>query len=232
MRRRAASLVVLACLLGPANRAEARAPSPPTVKDTALDFGKALMHNDGRAALALLSPDFRRNTPATQLPRLLGVDRAPLGAHVVRWQYRGRLGDATLSLAYTGVPVAEHLYLRLYPQGWLITGILSESPAMLRRGAEAAVTAFFDAALHRDAMQLRAQLTSSLGRSLSAARVPALLGLAGPLTVYRLAGYDGTPAGADVYVLAACATGSIRVHLVVINERDGWRIAAIERAAA
>jgi hypothetical protein len=53
-----------------------------------------------------------------------------------------------------------------------------------------------------------------------------------PFTAYRIVGYGGMPAGADVYVLAEGATSAPRAHLVVINDRDGRRIAAIEWASA
>lgn len=216
-------LVVLRC-------SPAVAAPQPTVKDVALAFGLAIEHDDGAAALRLLAPDLRDRIKATQLPSMLNVRKPPLSVHVVRWAYENGRGDATLSLRYAGdTMVAEHLFLRLYGEGWRITAIVPEDPLTLQRSAETAVVAFCDAAVRGDWRTMRAQLTDKYAaKNRTSAQVVALLGIGGTLVSYNVQSYYGGPAGADVVVALRSDTEAVRDRFAVINDRDGWRITAIE----
>lgn len=213
--------------------AHAATPTPitthPSVKAVALTFGRAVQHNDGATAHALLAPGLRGRTPVNRIPSLLGVTAPPTGVRVVRWAYNGQLGDATLGLEYGGRTVAEHLYLRLFGEGWRITNIVPENHLTLQRGAETAVVAFCDAAVRRDVAGMRAELTPKLSEKSSDRQVLAVLLLSSPLLGYDVLGYAGGPAGASVYVRLRTAGTSRRVRFVVINDRDGWRIAGVDR---
>lgn len=223
-------LIIPSILPGSALAASAiPAPSHPSVKDVALSFGQAVQHNDGALAHALLAPELRSKTPVNRIPSLLGVAAPPLGVHVVRWAYDGPLGDATLGLEYPGRIVAEHLYLQLFGEGWRITNIVPEDHLTLQRGAETAVVAFCDATVRRDVAAMRAELTPKLSGKSSNRQVLTLLSLPGPLLGYDVLGYAGGPAGASVYVRLRTAGTRQRVRFVVINDRDGWRIAGVDR---
>ena len=201
----------------------------PSVKEVTLAFGQAVQHNDGATAHALLAPRLRTMTPVNRIPSLLGVSAPPTGVRVVRWAYNGPLGDATLGLEYAGRLVAEHLYLRLFAEGWRITNIVPEDHVTLLRGAETAVVALCDAAVRRDVAGMRAELTPKLSERSSNAQVLAVLPLPGPLLGYDVLGYVGGPVGASVYVRLRTAGTARRVRFVVINDRDGWRIARVDR---
>ena len=201
----------------------------PSVKDVALTFGQAVQHNDGATAHALLAPSLRDKTPVNRIPALLGVTAPPSSVRVVRWAYDGRLGDATLGLEYGGRLVAEHLYLQLFGEGWRITNIVPEDHLTLQRGAETAVVAFCDAAVRKDVAGMRAELTPKLSQKSSNTQVLAVLSLPGPLLGYDVLGYAGGPSGASVYVRLRIAGTARRVRFVVINDRDGWRIAGVDR---
>jgi hypothetical protein len=221
--------LVLVCILIMLRCSPAAVASQPSVKDVALAFGLAIERDDGAAALRLLAPELRSRIKAPQLPAMLKVRRPPLGVHVVRWAYANGRGDATLSLRYAGdVMVAEHLFLRLYAEGWRITAIVPEDPLTLQRGAETAVVAFCDAAVRGDPQAMRAQLTDKYAAKVRTnAQVLALLGINGPLVSYNVLSYYGGPAGADVVVALRSDTQAVRDRFAVINDRDGWRIAAI-----
>lgn len=230
MHRLVGVIVYLAALFWVPHVAMAAPHAQPSVKDVALAFGTAIQHNDGGAATALLAPELRRHTAANQLPTLLGVSSPPLGVRVIRWAYAGVLGDATLSMRYADHTVAEHLYLHLYQEGWRITNIVPEDPVTLQREAEAAVVAFCDAAIRKDVAAMRALLTKKLAAHRDDKQVMHLLGLAGPLVKYDVTAYAGGPAGADIFVLLHSDGSSVHDHFVVINDRDGWRIAGVAPA--
>jgi hypothetical protein len=202
-----------------------------TVKTVALIFGEALMRNDGTTAVAMLAPELRSHTAPTQLPALLGVNSPPKAVSVIRWAFDGLTGDATLGMKYANGIVAEHLYLHLYTVGWRITRIVPEDAQELQRAAEAAVTAFCSAAIRGDIAGMRAELTTKYAAKLrSAAAVRKVIALPGSIAGCQVVAFGGTPAGADVYVLVSTGTASLREHFVVINDRTGWRIAAIVAA--
>lgn len=229
MRRLIALMIlILTAMHGPIG-ARAAAPAQPTVKDVALAFGLAIQRDDGAAALRLLAPELRTRIKADQLPAMLNVQRPPIGVHVVRWAFANGRGDATLSMRYSGNVVAEHLFFKLYAEGWRITAIAPEDPLVLQRGAEATVVDFCDAAVRGDARAMRALLTGKLAAMLrTAAQVLALSHISGPLISYDVRGYYGGPAGADVLVKLRSDTLSVLDRFAVINDRDGWRIASIE----
>jgi hypothetical protein len=199
-----------------------------TVKDVALIFGQALVRNDGGTAVAMLSPALRSHTAPNQLPAMLGVYSPPLNAKVIRWTFSGDDGNATISMGYAKGPVAERLYMHLYAEGWRIIRIMPEDAVTLQRAAETTVTAFCDAALRRDLEGMRQQLTDKYGAKLrTSAALLQLIPLQGAIAGYSVASFGGTPAGADVYVQVHTDTASVRLHFVVINDRDGWRISSI-----
>jgi hypothetical protein len=207
----------------------AATPAKPTVKDVALAFGNALVHNDGGMALSLLSPELRSHTAATQLPAMLAVTAPPQSVHVVRWAYNGLTGDATLSLRYAaGKQVAERLYMHLYGEGWRITSIVPEDALTLQRAAETAVVAFCDAALHQNVTAMRQELTDKLAAHRSDKDIMKLLAVPGPLAGYSVESFGGTPAGAEVVVRLQSSSGTVRDQFEVINDRDGWRISAVQ----
>jgi len=219
---------VLLCLSSVLPSVHAASTPQQTVKDVALIFGQALVRNDGGTAVAMLSPELRGHTAPNQLPAMLGVFSPPLTAKVVRWAYSGYSGDATLSMGYAKGPVAERLYMHLYAEGWRITRIVPEDAVALQRAAETVVTAFCDAAVRRDPAAMRKQLTEKYVAKLRAgAAVLHLIPLTGAIAGYSVASFGGTPAGADVYVQVHTDAASVRLHFVVINDRDGWRIASI-----
>lgn len=203
-------------------------PKQPTVKDVALAFGLAIEHDDGATALRLLAPDLRSHITASQLPGMLNVRQPPLGVHVIRWAYDNGRGDATLSLRYADHLVAEHLFMKLYAEGWRITAIVPEDPLVLQRGAETAVVAFCDGAIRGDPRTMRAQLTDKYAaKNRTDAQVRGLLGIPGPLLSYNVLNYFGGAAGADVVVKVRSDTRSVTDRFSVINDRDGWRITSI-----
>lgn len=200
----------------------------PTVKDVALAFGNALVHNDGGTALAQLSPDLRGQIAADQLPAMLGISAPPVSIHVVRWAYNGLQGDATLSLFYPdNKQVAERLYMHLYDEGWRIISIVPEDALTLQRAAETTVVAFCDAAVHQNVTAMRQELTDKLAAHRSNKDIMKLLAVPGPLAGYSVESFGGTPAGANVVVQLQTSSGTVRDDFVVINDRDGWRIAAV-----
>lgn len=208
--------------------ARAAAPAKPSVKDVALAFGNALVRNDGGAALALLAPALRSHTAADHLPSLLDVSSPPRSVHVIRWSYAGLLGDATLSLRYPGgKQVAERLYMQLFSEGWRITSIVPEDALALQRAAETTVVAFCDAAVRRNVAAMRQELTGKLADHRSDAAIMKLLAVPGALAGYSVESYRGTPAGANVVVQLHTAETTVRDDFEVINDRDGWRIAAV-----
>jgi hypothetical protein len=215
-------------LLGVPATTRAAAPSKPTVKDVALAFGNALVHNDGGMAISLLAPDLRRHTAPNQLPTILNVSSPPRSVHVVRWEYSGRQGDATLSLIYPGnKQIAEQLLMQLYAEGWRITSIEPQDALSLQRAAETTVVAFCDAAARQDAATMRQQLTTKLADHRSDKDLMKLLKLPGPLDGYTVQSYMGTPAGATIAMNLQSGNATIRDEFAVINDRDGWRIASI-----
>lgn len=228
MHRFACSIVLLLLLSHSLQPRAQGAPVPQTLKAVALIFGQSLVRNDGTTAVAMLAPALRLHTAPTQLPALLGVYSSPLTVTVVRWAFSGLTGDATLGMQYATGMVAEHLYLQLYTEGWRITRIVPEDAVELQRAAEAAVTTFCRAAIRHDAAGMRAALTEKYAATVRApGAILHLIALPGPIAGYRLVAFGGTPAGADVYVVVRTGAASIREHFVVINDRDGWRIAAI-----
>jgi hypothetical protein len=232
MRRFCSLLIIWLIVIWLPLSARAATPAKPTVKAVALAFGMALVHNDGGTAVSLLSPDLRGHTAANQLPALLNVTAPPRRVHVVRWSYAGLEGDATLSLRYAGgQQIAERLYMHLYAEGWRITRIMPEDALALQRAAETAVVAFCDAAVHQDVPVMRQQLTNKLAAHRSDKAIMQLLAAPGPLAGYSVESYSGTPAGADVVVQLETSSGAVRDDFVVINDRDGWRIAAVSSLA-
>jgi len=231
MGRLVGVFVLLLLVCAPRVAVAAPAGAMPTVKEVALAFGQAIEQNNGAAALKLLAPDLRARLKPDQLPGLLNVQSPPLGARVVRWAYDNGRGDVTLVLRYADHVVAEHLFFRLFGEGWRITAIVPQDPLALRRGAEEAVTAFCDAAIRGDPATMRAQLTAAFAaRAHTASAAFGLLGIHSSLLSYQITSFFGTPAGADIMVRLTTEAGATRDRFAVINDRDGWRIAAIEPA--
>jgi hypothetical protein len=221
-------VIIPLCRVGAAYAAPAAAP---TVKTIALAFGQAIQHDDGGAAVHLLAPNLRARLSLSQLPAMLGVTRPPVGTQVVRWAFVREQGNATLVLRYPDGPVTEQLSLRLYREGWRITAILHEDAASLERGAEAAVVAFCDAALHNQPALMRAQLAGPLPGRHDLSAPARLLGLRGPIQSYLVRGYWGGAAGADVWVTVRSGNQAARDLFEVINDRDGWRVSGISTVA-
>lgn len=99
----------------------------------------------------------------------------------------------------------------------------------MQRGAETAVVAFCDAAVRMDLTGMRTQLTARFAAKVAGARVLKLLGLTGPLVSYSVLTYAGGPAGATMSIRLLSDSEVVRDRFSVINDRDGWRIAAIAR---
>jgi hypothetical protein len=228
MRRLIFALSIVLIVRGmPHGALAARHSQLPTVKDVALAFGKALQYNDGAAAVSLLAPGIRSHTTVNQLPAMLGVQQAPLGVQVIRWAFAMGTGDATLGLRYRDRMVAEHLVFQLCAEGWRITAIQPEDQTSLQRGAELAVVVFCDAIVKGDPRAMRKQLTLKLLAHRSYMQIMALLGLSVPIRSYLVESYQGTATGAEVVVALRSDTTTVRDLFVVINDRDGWRIASI-----
>jgi hypothetical protein len=222
-------LIVPLCQVGGASAA---AKSTPTVKSVALAFGRAIQNDDGGAAVNLLAPDLRAHLHPDQLPAVLGVRQAPLGAMVIRWAFAQRQGDATLGLRYANGIVTEQLSLHLYSSGWRITAISHQDAATLEQGAEAVVAAFCEGALNGEPALMHAQVTGKLLKDWKPTTLAtALLGVRGSIRSYELASYHGGPLGADIVVVVRSDTSSVRDLFAVINDRDGWRIEGVSPQA-
>ena len=232
MRRVSALVFMVIIPLCQVGAAHAASKPAPTVKSVALAFGQAIRDDDGGAAVSLLAPDLRAHVHPGQLPAMLGVAQPPLGAVVIRWAFAQGHGDATLGLRYADGIVTEQLSLRLYSEGWRITAISHEDAATLEHGAEAAVTAFCEGALHGEPAVMHAQITGRLLKDWKKAMLPArLLGLHSAIRSYDVASYQGGAFGAEIVVVVRSDTRSVRDLFEVINDRDGWRIAGISLRA-
>jgi hypothetical protein len=151
---------------------------------------------------------------------------------MVRWAYNNGTGDATLSMQYPHIVVAEHLYLHLFTEGWRITAIVHEDAHILRHETEAPVVAFCEAAARQDLRAMRALLTNRLAAHNDTTHVLGLLGLPGPLLSFTLLSYSGGPSYGSVTVQLHTASGTVTDSFAVVNDINGWRISGIQTVSS